>query len=82
VVVTVGLTEVEPVKDVEVKVPGVMARLVAPVTVQFRVLLEPGEMDVGVAVKELITGSGAPDALTVTVTVAVAEPALSVAVSV
>jgi len=47
---------VEPVKDVEVKVPGVMAMLVAPVVTQLRVLLEPATMFGALAVKETIAG--------------------------
>jgi hypothetical protein len=84
VVVAVGLTVVEPVADVEVKVPGVMARLVAPVVVQLSVLLEPAVIPVGLAVKELIVGLLGAEVppLTVTVSVDVVEPAASVAVSV
>jgi hypothetical protein len=79
-VVAVGLTLVEPVAEVEVKLPGVIAILVAPAETQLKVLLEPEEMLAGVALKELITGLLA--ALTVTVTVEVADPAAFVAVSV
>ena len=56
-VVAVGLTLVEPLADVEVNVPGVMAMLVAPLTDQLSVLLEPEVMLVGLAVKELIVGA-------------------------
>jgi hypothetical protein len=56
VVVTVGLTLVEPVADVDVNVPGVMAILAAPVTIQLSVLLVPELMLVGSAVKEAIVG--------------------------
>jgi len=80
VVVAVGLTLVEPLADVDVNVPGVMAILVAPVVAQLSVLLEPEVMLVGSAVKELIVGLLA--AFTVTFAVAVAEPAALVAVSV
>ncbi|MGA2084782.1 MAG: hypothetical protein ABSG60_04610 [Terracidiphilus sp.] len=79
-VVAVGLTLVEPLADVDVNVPGVMAILVAPVVAQLSVLLEPEVMLVGSAVKELIVGLLA--AFTVTFAVAVAEPAALVAVSV
>ena len=75
-----GLTPVEPVAEVDVNVPGVMAMLVAPVVAQLRVLLEPEGMLGGLAVKELIVGF--PDALTVTVSVDVADPAAFVAVRV
>jgi hypothetical protein len=65
--VAVGLTLVEPVALVEVKVPGVMAMLVAPAVDQDKVLLEPESMVAGLAVKELMVG--APwAALTATVT--------------
>jgi hypothetical protein len=57
VVVTVGLTLVEPVADVDVNAPGVMAILVAPVTIQLSVLLLPELMLVGSAVKEAIVGA-------------------------
>jgi hypothetical protein len=80
VVVAVGLTLVEPLADVDVNVPGVMAMLVAPVVAQVRVLLEPEVMLVGLAVKEPIVGP--LGVFTVTVTVAVVDPAGFVAVSV
>jgi hypothetical protein len=64
---------------VEVKVPGVMAMLVASVVAQLSELLEPEEMLVGLAVKELIVGLLA--LVTVMVTVDVAEPSALVAVS-
>jgi hypothetical protein len=64
----VGLTLVEPLAFDEVKVPGVMAMLVAPVVDQDKVLLEPEFMVVGLAVKELMVGEPCA-ALTVTVTV-------------
>ncbi len=77
----VGLTFVEPLAAVEVNVPGVMAMLVAPLVTQLSVLLEPAVMLVGLAVKELMTGS-AGAAVTVTVTSDVADPAPLVAVSI
>jgi hypothetical protein len=77
----VGLTLVDPLADVEVKVPGVMATRVAPVVAQLSVLLAPESIVVGFAVKEVIAGS--PDAaFTVTVAVEVAEPEEFVAVRV
>lgn len=79
-VVADGLTLVDPLADVEVNVPGVMARLVAPVVVQLSVLLEPEVMLVGLAAKELITGLLA--VFTVTVSMAVVEPVAFVAVRV
>ena len=48
---------VEPLADVEVNVPGVMAILVAPVAAQLSLLLEPEVMLAGSAVKEVIAGS-------------------------
>jgi hypothetical protein len=56
-VVAVGLTVVEPLAAAEVNVPGVMAILVAPITVQLNVLLAPELMPVGFAVKEIIAGA-------------------------
>jgi hypothetical protein len=78
VVVVAGETVVEPLADVDVKVPGVMAMPVAPVVVQVSVLLAPDLMLTGLAVNEVI-GCGL---LTVTVAVAWTEPAELVAVSV
>jgi hypothetical protein len=80
VVVAVGLTLVDPLADVEVYVPGVIARLVAPVVAQPSVLLELELILVGLAVKELITGLLTP--FTVTINVDVVEPAALVAVRV
>jgi len=81
VVVAVGLTLVEPLAAVEVKVPGVMAMLVAPLVAQLSVLLEPDVMLVGLAVKVLMVGLvGA--GFTVTIAVAVMEPAALVIVRV
>jgi hypothetical protein len=80
VVVVVGLTLFEPLADVDVKVPGVMAMLVAPLVDQLRVLLEPELMLVGLAVKELI--DGLLGVFTVTVKVDLDEPVELVAVSV
>jgi flagellar biosynthesis protein FliR len=80
VAVADGLTLVDPLADVEVNVPGVMARLVAPVVAQLSVLLEPEVIFVGLAVNELITGLLA--AFTVTVSIEVVEPAALVAVRV
>ncbi|MGA3011046.1 MAG: hypothetical protein ABSD72_12375 [Terracidiphilus sp.] len=56
-VVVVGLTVVEPLADVDVKVPGVMAILVAPFVDQLSVLLEPEAILAGLGVKELIVGT-------------------------
>jgi hypothetical protein len=81
VVVAVGLSVADPFAAAEVKVPGVMAMLVAPLVVQLRVLVEPEVMVVGLAMKELIVGL-LGGALTVTVAVDVTEPAALVAVSV
>ena len=62
----------EPLAEVEVNVPGVMAIFVAPDVAQVRVLLDPDAMLSGFAVKELIVGL--PAAFTVTVAVDVVEP--------
>ena len=56
VVVAVGLTVVDPLADAEVKVPGVMATLVAPVVDQLSVVLAPETMVASLAVKEVIAG--------------------------
>jgi hypothetical protein len=80
VVVAVGLTPVEPLADVEVNVPGVMAIFVASVVAQLSVLLDPAVIVEGLAVNELIVGL--PAVFTLTVSVDVAEPAALVAVSV
>jgi hypothetical protein len=79
-VVAVGLTLEEPVADVEVRIPGEIEILIAPVVTQLSVLLSPELMVVGFALKEVIVGLVA--ALTVTVAVVVVEPAALVAVSV
>jgi hypothetical protein len=57
VVVAVGLTLIEPLADVEVNVPGVIAMLVVPAADQLSVLLEPEFMLVGFAVKDVIVGT-------------------------
>ena len=79
-VVAVGLTLVEPVAEVDVKLPGVMAMLVAPRVDQVSVLLEPEVIVAALAVKALTVGK--LPWVTVTVCVEVTEPAASVAVSV
>jgi hypothetical protein len=78
--VAVGLTFVDPLAEVEVNDPGVIATLVDPLVVQLKVLLEPEPMLAGVALNELIVGLVA--AFTVTVTVEVVDPAAFVAVRV
>ena len=75
-----GLTLVEPLAEVDVKLPGVMAILVVPVVAQLSILLEPELILVGLAVNELMVGS--LGAVTVTVSVDVVEPVALVAVSV
>lgn len=52
----VGLTLIDPVAEVEVNVPGVMATLVAPEVVQLNVLLAPELMPVGLAANAEIVG--------------------------
>jgi len=80
VVVAMGFTVVDPLADVEVNVPGVMAMEVAAVVVQLSVLLEPEAMLAGLAVKELMVGL--LGVVTVTIAVDVTEPAALVAVNV
>jgi hypothetical protein len=80
VVVAVGLTLVEPLAEVEVKVPGAMVMLVAPLVDQLSVLLGPEVMVAGLEVNELI--EGLLGVLTVTVSVEVAEPEALVALRV
>lgn len=79
VVVVVGFTPVDPLADVDVNVPGVMAMLAAPEVTQLSVLFAPELTVAGLAVNELMVG--AVGALTVTSVVAVTEPAALVAVS-
>jgi hypothetical protein len=71
---------VEPLAADDVNVPGVIAIEVAPLVIQFRVLLDPEVILVGLAVNELIVGL--PAAVTVTVTIDVFEPAAFFAVKV
>jgi hypothetical protein len=77
--VAVGVTLVEPLADVDVKPPGEIVTLVAPEAAKASVLLDPEVMLAGLAVNEVILGSGT---VTVTVAVAVTEPAAFVAVNV
>lgn len=79
-VVADGLTLVKPLAEVEVNVPGVMARLVAPVVAQLSMLLEPEVTLAGLAVKDLITGLST--AFTARVSLDVVEPAALLAVRV
>jgi hypothetical protein len=79
VVVTVGITTSLPLAAVDVKVPGVMVKLDAPVAEKASVLLHPDGMLDGLEVNETYFGT---PTTTVTVTVAVTEPAEFVAVSV
>jgi hypothetical protein len=79
VVVADGLTLVEPLAEVEVNVPGVMARLVAPVVTQLSMLLVPEVTLAGLAVKELITGLST--VFTIRVSIDVVDPAALLAVS-
>ncbi len=72
--------DIEPLAAVEVKLPGVIATLLAPVVDQLSEVLEPELMLAGLAVKELIAGM--LWAATVTVAFDVTEPVEFVAVSV
>ena len=78
--VAVGLTLVEPLANVDVKVPGVMAIALAPVVDQLSVLAAPEVILAGLAVKETMIGLFVD--VTVRVTVDVAEPAAFAAVNV
>ena len=78
--VAVGLTLVEPLANVEVKVPGVMAIALAPVVDQLSVLAAPEVILAGLAVKETMIGLFVD--VTVRVTVDVAELAAFAAVNV
>jgi len=60
----VGLTLVDPLACEEVKLPGMMLMLVAPVVDQLSVLLAPELMLAGLAANAEITGGGAPSDLT------------------
>jgi hypothetical protein len=80
VVVAEGLTLVELVAKVDVKVPGVMAIVVAPDVDQLSVLLAPEVILVGLAVKVVIVGL--LGGLMLTVAVDVVEPPALAAVSV
>ena len=55
-VVAVGPTVVEPLAEVEVNVPGVIAMPVAPLVAQVRTAFPPELTLVGVAPKEVING--------------------------
>lgn len=57
--VAVGFTLVEPLANVEVKVPGVMETLTAPVVTQLRELVEPKLIALGVALNEVMAGFAA-----------------------
>lgn len=78
--VAVGLTLVEPLANVDVKVPGVMAIALAPVVDQLSVLAAPEVILAGLAVKETMIGLFVD--VTVRVTVDVAELAAFAAVNV
>jgi len=54
----VGLTLVEPLPEAEVKLPGVIAIVVAPAVAQLRVLLVPEFTLVGFAAKDVMVGLG------------------------
>jgi hypothetical protein len=79
-VVVAGLTLTEPLPEVDVNAPGVIAMLVAPDVTQLRALLEPELMPARLAENELIVGF--EGVVTATVAVAVVEPDEFVAVSV
>jgi hypothetical protein len=80
VVVVAGTTLVDPLADDDVKPPGEIEMLLAPVVTQLKTLLAPAVTLVGSAENEVITGLFA--APTVTVAFEVTEPTALVAVSV
>jgi hypothetical protein len=55
--VAVGLTVVEPLAELEVNDPGVIAMLLALLVAQFKVLLEPEVIVVGVAANDVTVGA-------------------------
>ena len=57
VVVADGLNDVEPVAEVDAKLPGVMVTLVAPEVAQLSVVLPPAAMLAGLAEKDVIVGA-------------------------
>ena len=57
VVVADGLKDIEPVAEVDAKLPGVMATLVAPEVAQLSVVLLPGLMLAGLAEKDAMFGA-------------------------
>jgi hypothetical protein len=57
VVVAVGLTVVEPLADDELKLPGEIEIVVAPLVAQLRVAFAPELMLVGFAAKEVTEGT-------------------------
>lgn len=79
--VVVGLTLVEPLAEVEVNDPGVIAMEVAPLVAQLKLLLDPEVMLVGFEAKVMIVGLLAAG-FTVTVTVNLDDPVEFVAVRV
>jgi hypothetical protein len=80
VVVASGLTFVVPLAEVDANVPGVIVSVAAPEVAQLSMLIAPKAMPVGLAVKEMIVGRFG--AVTVTLTNAITDPVLFVAVSV
>ncbi|HLY40632.1 MAG TPA: hypothetical protein VKR52_05430 [Terracidiphilus sp.] len=53
-----GLSDVVPLAEVDVNVPGVIVMLVAPEVDQLSVLLAPALMLAGLAAKDVIVGAG------------------------
>lgn len=56
--VVVGLSGTEPLADVDAKLPGVIATLVAPEVVQFSVVPAPAVMAAGLALNVAMAGAG------------------------
>ena len=57
VVVDVAVTDTEPLALVDVNVPGVMERVVAPLLTQVSVVLEPELMLAGLALNDVMVGA-------------------------
>ena len=60
VVVAVGCTVVEPLAEVELKPPGEIEMVVAPLVAQFKALLKPEFMLVGLATNDEMDGADPP----------------------
>ena len=80
--VEVGATEVDPLAEVEVKLPGVMLTWLAPLVVQLKLVVPPAVIVAGLPANDVMVGFTGVGAVTVTVAVEVTDPVLLVAVNV